>query len=65
MIMDAQVCESVRQGVARSYNIQTMVGGLYKRLVPFTYIFTVFLVNILFIFFIRISSSWANIMSYL
>lgn len=39
MIMDAQVCESVRQGVARSYNIQTMVGGLYKRLVPlFTFL---------------------------
>lgn len=57
MIMDAQVCESVRQAVARSYNIQTMVGGLYKRLVPSIYIFTVFLVNILFIFFIRISSS--------
>lgn len=55
--MDAQVCESVRQGVERSYNIQTTVGGLYKRLLPFIYIFTVFLVNILFIFFIRISSS--------
>lgn len=55
--MDALVCESVRQGVERSHNIQTTVGGLYKRLLPFIYIFTVFLVNILFIFFLRISSS--------
>lgn len=57
MSMDALVCESVRQGVERSHNIQTTVGGLYKRLLPFIYIFTVFLVNILFIFFLRISSS--------